>query len=278
MALYRTVAISFWTDSKVVDDFTPEDKYFFLYLFTNPHTNLAGCYEVSVRQMANETGYSVETIERLLYRFSNVHKVAYYSKDTKEIMLLNWYKYNWTKSDKYRKPLGDCIAKIKNQTFRDYLQKIYDGEGCGYGIDTICIDTKYGIDTSNTNTITNTDTNSIGFSDSKPTKDIDYSKPARVKETPVKHKHGEYKNVLLTDEELAALQEKFPGDWQTRIDNLSYYMSNHKTNYTSHYRTILAWARNDQQKQAAPQKSKTAADLDNFYDMIGRWAEKGDDE
>ena len=275
MALYRTVAISFWTDSKVVDDFTPEDKYFFLYLFTNPHTNLAGCYEVSVRQMANETGYSVETIERLLYRFSNVHKVAYYSKDTKEIMLLNWHKYNWTKSDKYRKPLGDCIAKIKNQTFRDYLQKIYDGEECGYGIDTICIDTKYGIDTTNTNTITNTDTNSISFTDSKPTKDIDYSKPARAKDKPVKHKHGENKNVLLTDEELASLQERFPADWENRIENLSWYLSNHKDKYTSHYKTILAWARNDQQKAQTPYKSKTAQELDSSYKMLDDWVKNG---
>ena len=104
-----------------------------------------------------------------------------------------------------------------------------------------------------------------------------YSRKAQnksVKDKPIKHKHGEYKNVLLTDEELASLQERFPGDWQTRIDNLSYYMSNHKTNYTSHYRTIRAWARNDQQKQAAPQKSKTAQELDNFYGMLDDWFEK----
>ena len=74
MAIYRTVSLSFWTDSKVTDDFTPEDKYFYLYLFTNPHTNLAGCYEISVRQMAYETGYIKETIERLIDRFKNVHK------------------------------------------------------------------------------------------------------------------------------------------------------------------------------------------------------------
>ena len=30
MAVYRTIHISFWTDTKVVDDFTPEDKYFYL--------------------------------------------------------------------------------------------------------------------------------------------------------------------------------------------------------------------------------------------------------
>ena len=34
MAIYRNVQTSFWTDPKVADDFTPEDKFFYLYLFT----------------------------------------------------------------------------------------------------------------------------------------------------------------------------------------------------------------------------------------------------
>ena len=61
MAIYRTVSMSFWTDNKVTDDFTPEDRYFYLYLFTNPHTNLCGCYEISIKQIANEMGYSKDT-------------------------------------------------------------------------------------------------------------------------------------------------------------------------------------------------------------------------
>ena len=48
MASYRNISMDFWTDSKVVDDFTPEDRYIYLYCMTNPHTNLCGCYEVSI--------------------------------------------------------------------------------------------------------------------------------------------------------------------------------------------------------------------------------------
>ena len=103
MAIYRTVSMSFWTDSKVIDDFTPEDKYFYLYLFTNPHTNLAGCYEISIKQIASETGYSRETVDNLIKRLETVHDVLRYSSKTKEILLLNWHKYNWTSSEKFRK-------------------------------------------------------------------------------------------------------------------------------------------------------------------------------
>ena len=88
MALYRTISMSFWTDSKIIDDFTPEDRYFYLYLFTNPHTNLCGCYEISFRQMVVEVGYSRESIENLVRRFEEYHKVISYSKETKEILLL----------------------------------------------------------------------------------------------------------------------------------------------------------------------------------------------
>jgi len=165
MALYRTISLSFWTDPKIADEFTPEDRYFYLYLFTNTHTNLAGCYEVSIRQMVNETGYSKDTIERLLNRFKTIHKVIDYSEVTKEILLINWHKYNWTSSEKFRKPLLKEIDGIKNDTFKEYLLNIYNGESplYRYGIDTICNDTSVTVTNTNTNNINNKNIYSISF-------------------------------------------------------------------------------------------------------------------
>lgn len=128
MATYRNVQMSFWTDSKVSDDFTPEDKYFYLYLFTNPHTNLCGCYEVSLKLIAYETGYSKETIERLIERFEKYHKVVCYSKKTKEVLILNWYKYNWTKSEKFLSGLDRSILDVKDEQFRHYLTEVRQGK------------------------------------------------------------------------------------------------------------------------------------------------------
>ena len=70
MAVFRTISNSFWTDSKVDDTFTPEDKDFYLYLLTNPHTNICGCYEISNKQMSRETGYNEDTIKRLISPFA----------------------------------------------------------------------------------------------------------------------------------------------------------------------------------------------------------------
>lgn len=166
MAIYRNIQMTFWTDTKIIDDFTPEDKYFYLYLFTNPHTNLAGCYEISIKQIAYETGYSKETIEKLLLRFSEVHKVSEYSLETKEVLLLNWHKYNWTTSEKFRKPLQKEIENIKNDSFKSYLTGLFNGEDVGYPIDTPCIDT----------TVTVTDTDTVTVTDkSIPTIDEVYA-------------------------------------------------------------------------------------------------------
>lgn len=154
MAIYRTISMSFWTDNKVVDDFTPEDRYFYLYLFTNPHTNLCGCYEVSLKQMAYEVGYSIDSINMLLKRFEEVHNVIRYSEKTKEVLLLNWHKYNWTTSEKFRKPLLKEISEVKCEPFRYYLQDLADGKETGYGIDTNCINTT--VTVTDTDTVTNT--------------------------------------------------------------------------------------------------------------------------
>lgn len=177
MAFYRTVSMSFWTDSKVVDDFTPEDKYFYLYLFTNPHTNLCGCYELSIKQAVNETGYNRDTIESLINRFETFHKVIIYSRETKEILLLNWHKYNWTKSEKYNKALETEISKVKEEKFKEYLLGVLRGE------DTVSIPYRYPMDTSNTttNTITNTNSNNRGVKRGELITKANISEPVKEK-------------------------------------------------------------------------------------------------
>lgn len=142
MAIYRNISTTFWTDSKVADDFTAEDKYIYLYLFTNPHSNLCGCYEVSYKQIAYEAGISVDKAKKLIDRLQNEFNVIRYDGKTKEVLILNWHKYNWTKSEKFRKPLLKEIEKVKSPSFREYLFKAYNGE-----LDTVSANGRYPIDT-----------------------------------------------------------------------------------------------------------------------------------
>ena len=74
MAIFRNVNMNFWTDTRIVDDYTPEDRYFMLYALTNSYTNIIGCYEISIKQMSNDLGYTKDVIESLVTRFNNFHK------------------------------------------------------------------------------------------------------------------------------------------------------------------------------------------------------------
>lgn len=127
MAKYRNVYMSFWTDTKVLDEFTPEDKFFYLYLMTNPHTSLCGCYEISLTQMSNELGYTKDSIVKLINRFTMVHDLIRYDFSTKEIIILHWYKYNWTESEKTMIGVQKGIDEVKNEMFKEYLQNVAGG-------------------------------------------------------------------------------------------------------------------------------------------------------
>ena len=71
--------------------------------------------------------------------------------------------------------------------------------------------------------------------------------PSASKKTkPVKHKYGEYNNVLLTDDELQKLKTEY-SDYAERIENLSCYIASTGKVYKSHYATIRNWARKDAQ-------------------------------
>ncbi len=152
MAIYRSIHTTFWTDTKVADEFSPEDKYFMLYCLTNPYTNIIGCYEISIRQMSNDLGYSRDSVESLLKRFKEHHKVIDYDFDTKELFIKNWYKYNWTNSPKLDQPLISAIKGVKNDNFRNEIIDLYNSR------DTVSIPYEYDTDTTDTDTVSITET------------------------------------------------------------------------------------------------------------------------
>lgn len=166
MAIFRQIYPDFWADPKIVDDFTPEDKYFYLYLMTNPHTNLCGCYEVSIRQMAWETGYNEDSIGRLLRRMMEVHKVIRYDAVTREVLIHNWHKYNWTKSPKLLKSVEIACQDIKNESFRSYVINLIQEEEKKYPMDTLSNSKTYPMHTPVTVTVSDT----VSVSDGKKNK------------------------------------------------------------------------------------------------------------
>jgi len=239
MAIYRTIQMSFWTDSKVVDDFTPEDRYFYLYLMTNPHTNLSGCYEISIRQMSNETGYKEEVIKKLIQRMQKEHRVILYDDETKELLLVNWSKFNWTKSEKFRKPLFDEIQKIKKAEYKGFLNDLYNG------IDTVSIPYLYGSDTTVTVTDTVTDTVSV----------------IKKKKEDSKTTYGENSLVKLTEAEYDKLITEYGyEDTQAAIQFLDNYIADKGYKSKSNYAAIRRWVINAVREKKGKQQQAATAD------------------
>lgn len=135
MARYRQVHVSFWQDDFVLD-LTPEEKYFYLYLMTNSKTTQCGIYTLPVRVIELESGYNRETVEKLIARFVEYEKVLY-SKDTKEIMLTKWIKYNFINSDKVLKCIEKELEAVKHKPFVEEFRTLLIRYG--YPIDTLSI-------------------------------------------------------------------------------------------------------------------------------------------
>lgn len=122
MAKFRMVYTEFWTDPNVIEEMTPEDKYFFLYILTNPNTTQIGVYEITKKQAAFDMGYSLESVNALFDRFINHHKLMQYNETTRELAIKNWGKFNLTRGGK---PMLDCIKAelpvVKDVSLIEYV-------------------------------------------------------------------------------------------------------------------------------------------------------------
>lgn len=143
MAVFRKINTNFWQDPLVLD-FTPEEKYFYLYLMTNTKTNQCGIYEIPKKVMEMETGYNRETIDKLIERFVSYRKIIY-STETNEIMIINWIKYNGSSSPKVISRVESELKEIKNKKLVE--KYIYLSKELNYQLDTVSILYPYSIDT-----------------------------------------------------------------------------------------------------------------------------------
>lgn len=125
MAIKRVVSTDFWTDNKVVEMFSPEDKLFMLYLLTNPHATLLGIYPLSIKIAAFEIGFSQEAVKVLIDRFETKYGIILYSAETNEIAVLNWLKHSIIKGGK---PVMDGLeSDVKRLKNKQLLAAVVDG-------------------------------------------------------------------------------------------------------------------------------------------------------
>ena len=142
--------------------------------------------------------------------------------DSGVIVIKHWKLHNYIRNDRYKPTLyQDEKAQLIEKDNKVY-SKSNDGIPDGYQMDT---QVRLGKDR-------------LG----KDRKDITPSQP---KATPTRHKYGEYKNVLMSDQELEKLKSEFPSDWQKRIENVSEYCAASGKTYKNYLAVIRKWAKKD---------------------------------
>lgn len=79
--------------------------------------------------------------------------------------------------------------------------------------------------------------------------------------------YGELGNVSLSESEYEKIKEKFPKDYQKRIDDLSFYLSTSGKQYQSHYAVLLNWSRRENVKpEKETPKKDSSFDTDEFFE------------
>jgi hypothetical protein len=239
----RVVSTGFWNDDKVLNIFSPEDRYFMLYILTNPHTTQLGVYHLPVKKAALELGYSVEAVIVLLDRFEKKYGILRYNSETSEVAIKNFLIHSIMKGGK---PVSDCLEKELNE-IKDLSLVAY------VFIHISNLDTKYINNTvlefiDNHKDIRDLYINNNDNENERIVDDswYDSSKPPKtLKEKPVRHKYGTYQNVLLSDEQMEKLKTECPDDWQEWIEKVSEYCKSHGKHYDDYLATIRNWKRKE---------------------------------
>ncbi|MDD3138931.1 MAG: helix-turn-helix domain-containing protein [Lachnospiraceae bacterium] len=105
--------------------------------------------------------------------------------------------------------------------------------------------------------------NTLYFNNTKDNKDIVSSDNKK----PVKHKYGQFNNVLLSDVELEKLNAIYDGV-TSKIEDLSLYIESKNAKYKSHYATLISWLNKDgKKKKTAIPEMKVPQVNDRFINL-----------
>ncbi len=210
MAEVRYIKTRMWSD-QWFRGLTPKAKLLFIYLLTNINTSLSGYYEIDPDIVLLQTGITQKEVPIILREL-----IGHVDFIDGWVCLKNYAKHQ------------NAANSPKVQALIDYDTKKVP---------------KHVLDHSHSTF------HSILHSESIDRVSIPYppSPKKEEKNEEIKHKFGEFKNVLLTNEEKEKLKEVYGrGKALELVEALSAHVKSiGKDKYASHYATIRNWARRD---------------------------------
>ena len=117
MGTQRYISTSFY-DDRWIQSLDPTEKFIYLYLLTNPLTNIAGVYKIEDRRISFDTGYTKEVVGFVLDKFEKAGKA--YRMD-EYIVIPSWPKHQkWDKAPKIKQGIILNLMALEEK----YLKKI----------------------------------------------------------------------------------------------------------------------------------------------------------
>lgn len=120
-----------------------------------------------------------------------------------------------------------------------------------------------------TNQTTNQTTNYRQTTDKQATnyrqqwkKDKESKRKIKKRERGALSPHGQFLNVFLSDAEVADLAEKYPHDYERKIERLSRYIESNGKDYPNHYIKLMDWLEEDVGEPGQTQDDTTASSYD----------------
>lgn len=132
----RMVDTRFWTDPYITE-LESYEQHLFLYLLTNPQTNVAGIYEAQPRRIVFETHIEENRVKQALSKLTADDKIGYVKG---WVIIKNFTKYQNTESPKIQEGICRVVdelpdflrTRIMDDTdslFIPYVYRIYTTRG-----------------------------------------------------------------------------------------------------------------------------------------------------
>lgn len=112
MCMFST---AFWEDAWI-SNLDATEKYFYIYLFTNPRSNIIGLFPLPERRICFDTGLGSETVKTLLNKFQDDYKKIHY--DHEWIFVKNKIKFQNLNNSKIKKGILNLFNSINSDRFK----------------------------------------------------------------------------------------------------------------------------------------------------------------
>ena len=146
MSTQRYIDTSFWDDSWV-QELDPSEKLLYIYLLTNPLTNIAGVMELTTKRICFDTGFNSDTVGHILTKFEQARKVYKYNN---YIIIRNFPKHQQLENDKIVKGIASILSKLPDDVL-NYLEEIDYQFNIRDVFDSLCIPYTYPMNYLNSN-------------------------------------------------------------------------------------------------------------------------------